>query len=120
MHVGRNNPQHEYVMYSGGHQALVRPADGCTDAETSLAGPYSADAYRSPSAPCGVGNGPTSWPAISTWQPPDGQAPPHTRTSPASRRPPRMGTIWPVPLLPTGKPLRGETPQIIISGGTQT
>ena len=50
------------------------------------------------------------------WQPPDGHAPPHTRTSSASRRPPRMGTIWPIPLLPTGKPLRAETPQIIIIG----
>ena len=58
--------------------------------------------------------GPTSWTAIPTWQPPDRHAPPPTRTSPAIRRPPRMGTRWPIPLLTAGKPLRGETPQIII------
>ena len=34
--------------------------------------------------------------------------PPPTRTNHASRRPPRMGTRQPIPLLPTGKPLRGE------------
>ena len=79
-------PHHREVISRGGHQALVRPADGCTDAETSLAGPYSADACRPPSAPCGVGNGPTSWPAISTWQPPDRHAPPPKRTNSASRR----------------------------------
>ena len=107
-------PHHREVASRGCHRPLIRPADGCTDAETSLAGPYHSDARRPPSVPCGVGNGQTSWPAISTWQPPDGYAPPHTRTRHVSRRPPRMGTRWPISLLPTGKPLRGETPQIII------
>ena len=37
---------------------------------------------------------------------------PPPRISPASRRPPRMGMRWPIPLLSTGKPLRGETPHI--------
>ena len=41
-------------------------------------------------------------------QPLDGYAPPPTRTNHASRRPPRIGTRQPIPLLPTGKPLRGE------------
>ena len=72
-----------------------------------MAGPYPADACRPPSAPCGVGAGPTNWTALQTWQPLGGHAPPTNRTSPASRRPPRIGTI---PLLTTGKPLRGETP----------
>ena len=51
-------------------------SDGCADAEASLAGPHPVDACRSPSAPCGVGAGPTSWTAVPTWQPPDGHAPP--------------------------------------------
>ena len=46
--------------------------------------------------------------ALSTWQPLDGHALPRTRTNHASRRPPRMSTRQPIPLLPTGKPLRGE------------
>ena len=102
-------PYHREVVSRGGQQAFVRPSDGCADAEASLAGPYPADACRPPSVPCGVGAGPTRWPAIPTWQRPDGHAPPPTRTSPAIRRPPRMGTRWPIHLLPTGKPLRGET-----------
>ena len=44
------------------------------------------------------------------WQYPDGHAPPTNGTTSASRRPPRMGTRWPIPLLSTGKPLRGATP----------
>ena len=84
----------------------------CTDyakAEAPVAGPHPADACRPPSAPCGAGAGPTSWAALPTWQPTDGHAPPHEWTGPANRRPPRMGTRWPLPLLPTGKPLRGVT-----------
>ena len=100
------------------HQALVRPADGCADTEAPLAGPYPAYARRPPSAPCSVGAGPTSWTTIPTGQPADGHTPPPKRTNPASRRPPRMGTRWPIPLLSTGKPLRGETPRIIINTST--
>ena len=94
-------PYHREVVSRGSQQAFVRPSDGCADAEASLVGPYPADACRPPSVPCGVGAGPTRWPAIPTWQPPDGHAPPPTRTSPAIRRPPRMGTRWPIHLLPT-------------------
>ena len=83
-------------------------ADGCADAP--LAGPHPSDACRPPSALCGVGTGPTRWTAISTWQYPDGHALPTNGTTSASRRPPRMGTRWPIPLLSTGKPLRGATP----------
>ena len=79
-----------------------------------LAGPHSANACRPPSAPCGVGAGPTSWTTLPTWQPLDGRALPTRRTSPASRRPPRMGTRHSIPLLPTGKPLRGTTPMMMI------
>ena len=61
-------PHHREVVSGGGHQAFLRPADGCADAEAPLAGPHPADACRPPSAPCGVGTGPTSWTAISTWQ----------------------------------------------------
>ena len=107
-------PHHREVVSRGGHQAFVRTSDGCADAEASLAGPYPADACRPPIAPCGVGAGPMSWTAVPTWQPPDGHALPPTQTSPASSRPPRTGTRWPIPLLPTGKPLRSETPQIVI------
>ena len=96
------------------HQALVRPADGCADTEAPLAGPYPADARGPPSAPCSVGAGPTSWTTVPTGQLADGHTPPPKRTNPASRRPQRMGTRWPIPLLSTGKPLRGETPRIII------
>ena len=74
------------------------------------AGPHPVNACQPPSAPCGVGAGPTSWTAIPAWQQLDGRALPTRRTSPASRRPPRMGTRHPIPLLPTGKPLRGTTP----------
>ena len=80
------------------------------DAEAPLARPYPADVCRPPSAPCGVGAGPTSWTAIPTWQHPDGHAPPTKGTTSASRRPPRMDTRWPIPLLSTGKPLRGAIP----------
>ena len=79
--------------------SLKTLSDGCVDAEASLAGPYPSDACRPP----------TSWPAIPTWQPPDGHALPPTRTIPASRRPPMMGTRWRIPLPPTGKPLRGDS-----------
>ena len=65
-----------------------------------MAGPYTVDACRPPSAPCGVGAGPTNWTALSTWQPLDGHAPSPNRTSHASRRPPRMGKRQPIPLLP--------------------
>ena len=68
------------------------------------------------------GAGPTSWTAIPAWQHLDGRALPTRRTSPASRRPPRMGTRHPIPLLPTGKPLRGTTPLMMTAGnieGTQ-
>ena len=76
-------------------------------AEASVAGPHPADACEPPSALCGVSAGPTSWNAVPTWQPPDGHAPP-TRTGTASRRPPRMGTRWPIPLLPHRKaPFKG-------------
>ena len=104
-------PHHREVVSRGGHQAFVRPSDGCANAEASVAGPYPADACQPPSAPCGVGAGSTNWTALSTWQPLDGHAPPPNRTSHASRRQPRMGTRQPIPLLPTGKPLRGETPR---------
>ena len=50
------------------------------------------------------------WTAISTWQYPEGHAPPTNGNTSASRRPPRMGTRWPIPLFSTGKPLRGATP----------
>ena len=40
----------------------------------------------------------------------DGHTPPTNGTTSASRRPPMMGTRWPIPLLSTGKPLRGATP----------
>ena len=93
----------------------TRPADGCADTEAPLAGPYPADARRPPSAPCSVGAGPTSWTTVPTGQPADGHTPPPKRTNPASRRPQGMGTRWPIPLLSTGKPLRGETPRIIIT-----
>ena len=89
---------------------------GCADAEAPVAGPHPANACRPPSAPCGVGAGPTSWTAIPAWQPLDGHALPTRRTSPASRRPPRMGTRHPIPLLPTGKPLRGTTPLMMMIG----
>ena len=102
-------PHHREIVSRGGHQAFVRPSDGCADAEAPLAGTYPTDACRPPSAPWRCWRWPTSWSAIPTWQPPDGHAPPPTQTSPASRRPPRMDTRWPSPLLPTGKPLRGET-----------
>ena len=102
-------PHHREVVSRGGHQAFVRPSDGCANAQSSVAGPYPADACRPPSAPCGFGAGPTNWTALSTWQPLDGHAPPPNRTSHASRRPPRMGMRQPIPLLPTGKPLMDET-----------
>ena len=59
-------PHHREVVSRGDHQAFVRPSDGCADTEASLAGPYPADACRPPSAQCGVGAEPTSWPAIPT------------------------------------------------------
>ena len=64
-------PHHREVVSRGGHQAFVRPSDGCADAEASLAGPYPADARRPPSAPCSVGARPTSWTTVPTWQPAD-------------------------------------------------
>ena len=88
---------------------------GCADTEAPLAGPYPADARRPPSAPCSVGAGSTSWTTVPTGQLADGHTPPPKRTNPASRRPQMMGTRWPIPLLSTGKPLRGETPRIIIT-----
>ena len=54
------------VVSRGGHQTFVRPYDGCADVVASQAGTYHADACRPPSAPCGVGAGPTSCPAILT------------------------------------------------------
>ena len=105
---------HQEVVSRGGHHSFVRPSDGCADAEAPVAGPQPANACRPPSAPCGVGAGPTSWTAIPAWQPLDGHALPTRRTSPASRRPPMMGTRHPIPLLPTGKPLRGTTPNMMM------
>ena len=105
---------HRDVVSRGGHDAFVRPSDGCADAEAPVAGPHPANACRSPSAPCGVGAGPTSWTAIPAWQPLDGHALPTRRTSPAIHRPPRMGTRHSIPLLPTGKPLRGTTPKMMM------
>ena len=69
---------HREVVSRGGHQSFVRPSDGCANAEASVAGPYPADACRPPSAPCGVGAGPTIWTvgAVPTWHPPDGHTPP--------------------------------------------
>ena len=78
-------PHHREVVSRGGHQAFVRPSDGCADAEESLAGPYPADARRPPSAPCSVGAGPTSWTTVPTWQPADGHTPTPKRSNPASR-----------------------------------
>ena len=103
-------PHHREVVSRGGHGAFVRASDGCADAEASLAWPYRADARRAPSAPYSVGAGPTSWTAIPTWQLPDGHAPPPKQSSPANRRPPRMGVRWPTPVIPTGKPLRVAIP----------
>ena len=105
---------HREVVSRGGHHTFVRPSDGCADAEAPVAGPHPANACQPPSAPCGVGAGPTSWTAIPAWQHLDGRALPTRRTSPASRRPPRMGTRHPIPLLPTGKPLRGTTPLMMM------
>ena len=51
---------------------------------------------------------------IPAWQSLDGRALPTRRTSPASRRPPRMGTRHPSPLLPTRKPLKGTTPMMMM------
>ena len=48
----------------------------CTPLDSNLSSP--ADAYRPPSAPCGVGAGPSNWTALPTWQPLDGHAPPLT------------------------------------------
>ena len=49
-------------------------------------------------------------------------APPPERTSPTSRRPPKIGTRWPIPLLPTGKPVRCvtllSTVLILVDGST--
>ena len=104
--IGMTYMYYEHLVR--GHQAFVRPSDGCANAEASVAGPYRADDCRSPSAPCGVGAGPTNWTALSTWQPLDGHAPSPNRTNHANRRPPRMGTRQPIP---TGKPLRGKTPR---------
>ena len=106
---------HREVVSRGGHHSFVRPSDGCADAEAPVAGPHPANACRPSSAPCGVGAGPTSWTAIPAWQPLDGHALPTRRTSPASRRLPRMGTRHPIPLLPTGKPLRGTTPKMMMT-----
>ena len=100
---------HREVVSRGGHQALIRPSDGYADTEAPVAGPYPADACRPPSASCGVGAGPMSWTAIPALQPLDGHTLPPRRTSPASRQPPRMGTRHPIPLLPTGKPIRSTT-----------
>ena len=99
---------HREVVSRGGYYAFVRPSEGCADEKASVARPYPADACRPPSAPCGDGAGSTNWTALSTWQPLDGHAPPPNRTNHASRRPPTMGTRQPIPLLPTGKPLRDE------------
>ena len=108
---------HREVVSRGGHHTFVRPSDGYADAEAPVAGPHPANACQPPSAPCGVGAGPTSWTAIPAWQHLDGRALPTRRTSPASRRPPRMGTRHPIPLLPTGKPLRGTTPLMMMMRG---
>ena len=110
LQLSATSPHHREVVSGGSHHAFLRPADGCADAEAPLAGPHPSDACRPPSAPCGVDTGPTRWTAISTWQYPDGHTPPTNGTTSASRRPPSMGTRWPIPLLSTGKPLRGATP----------
>ena len=39
----------------------------------------------------------------------------HAPLSPKSCEPPKMGTRWPIPLLPTGKPLKGVTLQYYYS-----
>ena len=67
-------PHYRDVVSRGGQQTLARPADGCADAEALMTWPYLADDCRPPSAPCGVGTGPTSWTALPTWQHPDGHA----------------------------------------------
>ena len=85
-------------------------ADGYADEDTPVAGSHPANAWRPPSAPCGVGAGPMSWTPIPAWQPLDGHAPPSKWTTSASRRPPMMGTRLPIPLRSTGKPLRGALP----------
>ena len=46
---------HREVVSRGGHQAFVRPSDGCADAEASIAGLHPADACLTPSASCDVG-----------------------------------------------------------------
>ena len=76
LQLSASAPHHREVVSRGGHQALVRHSDGCADAAASLDGPCPADACRPPSAPCGAGAGPTSWPAMPTWQSPDGHAHP--------------------------------------------
>ena len=39
-------PHHREVVLRGGHQAFVRPSNGCADAEAPVVGPYPADACR--------------------------------------------------------------------------
>ena len=82
----------EVVISRGDHQAFVRLSNGCADTDAPVVGPYPADACRPPSAPGGFGAGSTSWTPVQTWQPLDGHATPPKQTSPASHRPPRMGT----------------------------
>ena len=106
LQLSATSPHHREVVSGGSHHAFLRPAER----KRRHHWPHPSDACRPPSALCGVGTGPTRWTAISTWQYPDGHALPTNGTTSASRRPPRMGTRWPIPLLSTGKPLRGATP----------
>ena len=92
LQLSATSPHHREVVSGGSHRAFLRPADGCADAEAPLAGPHPSDACRPPSAPCGVGTGPTRWTAISTWQYTDWHAPPTNGTTSASLRQPMMGT----------------------------
>ena len=105
LQLSATTPHHREVVSRGGHQAFVRPSGGYANTEASVAGSYPADACRPPSASRVVGAVRTNWTALSQ------HGPLPTRTSPASRRPPRMNTRQPIPLLPAGMPFMGATPR---------
>ena len=68
-HPTKTTPHHREVV-SRGHQAFMRPSDGCANTEISTAGLYyPADACRPPSSRFGVGARPTRWIALPPWQP---------------------------------------------------
>ena len=98
---------HWEVVSRGGHQAFVRPFNGCADGDASVAGPSPADRLVRRVA---LALGQQNWTALPTWLPLDGHAPPLTELV---IRPPRMGTRQTSPSYTNL--LRGEPPNIIIS-----